>query len=964
MYQFWETIVKPALVAAEAQRVIEIGALRGENTVQLLDLLGPSSELHVIDPVPIFDPSAHAKRFPGRYVFHRDLSHNVLADLPPADAALVDGDHNWYTVYNELRMLRETAREAGTPLPLLILHDVCWPYGRRDLYYEPSQIPAEFRQPYSRAGLLPGQSEVVAEGGLNQHVANAIAEGGERNGVRTALDDFVAELDRPVRKVVLPIYHGLALVADQARLEASPKLVELFDRLESAEGRYELLELAESIRLEDQIQHHDLHFSTKDHLVRGARRYLDLLKAAILDLHYLENELRIEHLLECAEVGTAISPQKLGDPARYMSKELGHLKQAREAGEPSHLGTKANGRSDSLAYTGVGRVRLDQLEACLDTIREQAIPGDLIEAGSDGGGSGVFLRGYLEAYEMTQRNVWVADRFDRGLADDNGSVTRFPVDLNTVREAFERFGLLDERVRFLQGPPAETVVDAPIGKVAILRIDGDRAEEIAGILDAAYDRVVPGGFVVVDDYWSEECRRAVDGFRSERGIDEPIERIDWSGAFWRRTGEPELGSAPEPSSPSGRGWRISPVATKDLSMVLVAHNMKREAARTLYSLSSRYQQGLGDLDYEVIVIENGSDPEQRLGESLVRSFGPSFRYIDLGDRGHALAGERHQSRDRGVERQGDRSDDRRGARAHTGGGALAMLGLSSYEPAVVTTQQWYVGPGEQNEAVAKGYDADYEDRLFAQIGWPINGYRLFDIGHFIGDRDWFDGQWESNCIFVPRELLRQVGALDESFSMPGGGFVNLDFFERMANSPGVNLVTLLGEGSFHQVHGGTTTNKAEMGERAGLISSYGEQYEQLRGRRFRVPAAGCTTSAASRGGAADEGTPHGRPGVLQARPRGRHRRAPGAAGAGARGVANGVHRRLLAQRGVEANDLAGQMDRKGADGPARIPGVAIPGAAELGDRDRHRRWHAGAVPRDDPRPDRCRSGALDRGLPG
>ena len=73
-----------------------------------------------------------------------------------------------------------------------------------------------------------------------------------------------------------------------------------------------------------------------------------------------------------------------------------------------------------------------------------------------------------------------------------------------------------------------------------------------------------------------------------------------------------------------------------------------------------------------------------------------------------------------------------------------------------------------------GYDQAYEDRLFEQIDWPTDGYRLFEIGHFIGDRDWFDGVWESNCMFVPRKLLEQVGGFDESFSMPGGGYANLE----------------------------------------------------------------------------------------------------------------------------------------------------------------------------------------------
>src|SRR5690349_6399987 len=153
MFPFWKTVIEPIVRAAGARRVVEIGALRGENTVQMLDALGEDAELHVIDPLPVFDPDEHARRFKGRYVFHRDLSLNVLPDAPAFDVALIDGDHNWYTVYNELRLLRDAARRARQHLPVLILHDVCWPYSRRDLYYEPSQIPPEFRQPYAQRGI-------------------------------------------------------------------------------------------------------------------------------------------------------------------------------------------------------------------------------------------------------------------------------------------------------------------------------------------------------------------------------------------------------------------------------------------------------------------------------------------------------------------------------------------------------------------------------------------------------------------------------------------------------------------------------------------------------------------------------------------------------------------------------------------------------------------------------------------
>ncbi len=218
MYPFWDRVIWPVLQATGARRIVEIGALRGETTALMLERLGPDTELHVIDPVPEFDPAEHEREFPGRYIFHRDLSHNVLPTLPAVDVALVDGDHNWYTVYHELRMLSESARRDHAPLPVLVLHDVGWPYGRRDLYYVPERVPEEFRQPYEQKGIRPGTKQVLPTGGLNPLHYNAVLEGGPRNGVMTALDDFVAEYDRPLRVLVLPVYFGLAIVVEEARL--------------------------------------------------------------------------------------------------------------------------------------------------------------------------------------------------------------------------------------------------------------------------------------------------------------------------------------------------------------------------------------------------------------------------------------------------------------------------------------------------------------------------------------------------------------------------------------------------------------------------------------------------------------------------------------------------------------------------------------------------------------------------
>jgi cephalosporin hydroxylase len=569
----------------------------------------------------------------------------------------------------------------------------------------------------------------------------------------------------------------------------------------------------------------------QDRAARAARRYLDLLRDALLDEHYLESELLIEHLLECIGNGRQPNPSVLGDPTRYKAKALRELKQARETGELHRNGHGEAGGSRGLAYASLGRVRLNHLEACLSSIREQAVAGDFVEVGSGRGGGAIFIRGFLEAYELPVTRVWALDRWDGRAPERSDGRAMFAADLNAAREAFARFRLLDDRVLFVQGAAEDAAAKVSAQAVALLRVDSGDPETVAAVLEALYERVAGGGFVVIDGYGSAGCQAAVDAFRSERGIADPLERVDWSAAAWRKAANSKR-AAPLAAANGSAGAHAQPKKTAELAVVVVTYNMRREAARTLHSLSRSYQRGIDGLDYEVIVVDNGSRAEERLGENFVRSFGPQFRYLDLGD-------EALPSPARAINRAIAATDAPAlalmidGAHVLTPGvlrfGALA---LSTYEPAVAVTKQWYLGPGQQPQTVAAGYDKEYEDRLFEQIDWPADGYRLFDIGHFIGNRDWFDGDWESNCIFVPRSLIEQVGGMDESFSVPGGGFLNLDFFERMVGTPGVAVVTILGEGSFHQLHGGTTTNEAEPDE---LIRSYDEQYEELRGRRFQVP---------------------------------------------------------------------------------------------------------------------------------
>ncbi len=279
MYPFWDPVIAPLIAVSGAQRVVEVGALRGETTIRMLDDLGPQSELHVIDPVPAFDPGEHEQKFPGRYIFHRDLSLNVLGDLGAFDVALLDGDHNWYTVYNEMRLLAAGARAADRPMPLTILHDIGWPYGRRDLYYEPDNIPADMRQEFDYKGMRPGQSELLRRGGMNHTLANALTEGGPRNGVRTGMDDFIAEHDRPLRTVIIPIYFGLGIVVEEATLDEHPELRAALDRLESPEGTAELLELSENIRLGGVVFQQNVERMRFARIERAVNRHLDVLRS-------------------------------------------------------------------------------------------------------------------------------------------------------------------------------------------------------------------------------------------------------------------------------------------------------------------------------------------------------------------------------------------------------------------------------------------------------------------------------------------------------------------------------------------------------------------------------------------------------------------------------------------------------------------------------------------------------------
>jgi hypothetical protein len=207
------------------------------------------------------------------------------------------------------------------------------------------------------------------------------------------------------------------------------------------------------------------------------------------------------------------------------------------------------------AYTMVPRVRLDNIQACIADVVERQIPGDLIETGVWRGGTTIFMRGMLKALGSTDRRVWVADSF-QGLpepdaekfpaeAKAHASTTmtktykHFAVPRADVEANFKVFDLLDEQVRFLEGWFEDTLPTAPIDRLAVIRLDGDYYQSTMDALTSLYDRLSPGGYVVVDDYGEDRwtyCRRAVDDFRRARGLTGELTRVDPKCYYWQRAG--------------------------------------------------------------------------------------------------------------------------------------------------------------------------------------------------------------------------------------------------------------------------------------------------------------------------------------------------------------------------------------------------------------------------------------------
>lgn len=242
-----------------------------------------------------------------------------------------------------------------------------------------------------------------------------------------------------------------------------------------------------------------------------------------------------------------------------------------------------------------------------------------------------------------------------------------------------------------------------------------------------------------------------------------------------------------------------------LSILVVFHDMQRESVRTIETLSVPYQRGVDPNDYEIIAIDNGSTPP--LAQPRPVPGGPpvGVRREPPGTPSPCGAINRAAAAARG-EYVMVCIDGARMLSPGLLGHALAAL--DSHPHPFVYTLGMHLGPKVQNESMLEGYDQQVEDRLLAETPWQQDGYRLFGISSLAASsNEGFFGQLsESNCFALRRGDFLALDGLDERFDSPGGGLVNLDFFNRVHELHGISPVMLLGEATFHQFHGGVATN--------------------------------------------------------------------------------------------------------------------------------------------------------------
>jgi len=266
---------------------------------------------------------------------------------------------------------------------------------------------------------------------------------------------------------------------------------------------------------------------------------------------------------------------------------------------------------------------------------------------------------------------------------------------------------------------------------------------------------------------------------------------------------------------------------RSLSVVVVGYDMDRELPRTLQTLAPPYQRDIDAGEYEIIVVDNGSP--RRIGREVAPP-GVAVRCLRLdaappSPARAANAGIREADGDLvGLIVDGARLASPRLLATARQAHKIAPRG-------VITSPAYHLGGARHMDADEIGYDQRAEDALLEASGWPADGYELFRISTLAGSsgRGWFGPMGESSALFMGKEHWHELRGLDERFDLPGGGLVNHDLYRRACALGGAQPVVLLGEGTFHQIHGGAATTRRYTWDEMHA------QYEAIRGVPYEPP---------------------------------------------------------------------------------------------------------------------------------
>lgn len=366
MDHFFKLIIEPAASCLKPASVVKVGCASEDCAHDLLRLCEKNrATLHLIEKQPGLDVAELEKKHESHLVFHQSLALNALPEIERMDMVLMDGDPNWYTVFNALKLIEK--RVQG--FPCVLVASVGWPYGRRDCYLDPEVIPEAFRHPHKQKGVVPGENDLAEAGGMFADRFHAIYQNELKNGVLTAVEDFLRESEHKLLWVMVPWNHGLGLLYPEELGKTNPGFAALVGSLSASEPVAALIEELERDRnrVEAELQGMKAEIDgleercrvKVDDLQKTMGEQVARLKETVSSGEKVEKELRGK--LETLQAQSGKSREQLGEKER----ELAGLSRRLAAMEEEREGARAELRSRLDSEISVKDAEIEQLRELL-----------------------------------------------------------------------------------------------------------------------------------------------------------------------------------------------------------------------------------------------------------------------------------------------------------------------------------------------------------------------------------------------------------------------------------------------------------------------------------------------------------------------------------------------------------------------------------------------------------------------